>query len=124
MPKHIKFLMFHAVAGFAFAAFLVLTLLVFDVASLRYLMLKSDMKWIAFITLMASMGITFSSVQMGIAIMRLGHKDDTKIRRSRPQNSIDRPTFANPLVERRTRTREIRLTALERPASPSCVVRW
>lgn len=78
MPKHIKFLMFHAAAGFAFAAFLVLTLLVFDVANLRYLMLKSDMKWIAFITLMASMGITFSSVQMGIAIMRLGHQDDTK----------------------------------------------
>ena len=78
MPNHIKFLLFHAACGIVFAAFLVWTMLFFDVANLRYLMLKSDMKWIAFITLMVSMSITFGSVQMGIAIMRMGREDETK----------------------------------------------
>lgn len=76
MPKHIKFLAYHAALGFAFAIFLVLTLLVFNVANLRELLLHSNMKWTALFILTFFMGLTFASVQMGIAIMRIGKDDD------------------------------------------------
>ncbi len=76
MPSFIKFLIFHAVAGFAFAIFVVLVLLAFDVAHLRSLLMASDQKWIALFVLTFFMGLTFGSVQMGIAIMRMGKDDD------------------------------------------------
>lgn len=76
MPNFIKFLIYHAVVGFAFAIFFVLVLLAFDVANLRTLLLASDQKWIALFLFTFFMGLTFGSVQMGIAIMRIGKDDD------------------------------------------------
>ena len=76
MPHFVKFLAYHAALGFAFAIFFVLTLIVFNIANLRELMLHSDQKWIALFVLTFFMGLTFASVQMGIAIWRIGKDDD------------------------------------------------
>ena len=76
MPNHVKFLAYHAILGIAFAIFFVLTLMVFNIANLRELLLHSDQKWLALFLFTFFMGLTFGSVQMGIAIMRLGHDDD------------------------------------------------
>ena len=76
MPKHVRFLAYHAALGFAFALFFVLTLLAFDVGALRSLLLESEQKWTALFVLTFFMGLTFGSVQMGIAIMRIGRDDD------------------------------------------------
>lgn len=76
MPKHVKFLAYHAALGFAFAIFFVLTLLVFNIANLRELLMHSDQKWVALFILTFFMGLTFGSVQMGIAIWRIGKDDD------------------------------------------------
>ncbi|MFY0690835.1 MAG: hypothetical protein JXR14_02820 [Paracoccaceae bacterium] len=76
MPSHIKFLFKHAVIG-AFAAFTFVGLLLwFNVMNLWSLVSQSPDGPLALVVMTAFFVITFSSVQMGIAIMALGEKDD------------------------------------------------
>ena len=76
MPRLVKFLIFHALLGFAIALACVLIILAFDVASLRTLIMSSDVKWLAVFALVVLMTITLASVTMGIAVMRLPYDDD------------------------------------------------
>lgn len=76
MPKLVKFLVFHALLGFAIALASVVVIFALDIASLRTLIMTSDMKWIAAFALIILMTITLASVTMGIAVMRLPYDDD------------------------------------------------
>ena len=76
MPNHIKFLFKNAVFG-ALAAFAFVGLLLwFNVMNLWSLVSHSADGLLALVVMTAFFVITFSSVQMGIAIMALGEKDD------------------------------------------------
>lgn len=66
-----------ALSGFAFAIFFVGGLLAFNIANLKTLILASDVGGSALFVLTFFLGLTFASIQMGIAIMhRFGKKDD------------------------------------------------
>ena len=76
MPKLVKFLIFHALLGFVIALAGVLVILALDIASLRTLIMSSDVKWMAAFALIFLMTITIASVTMGVAVMRLPYDDD------------------------------------------------
>jgi protein-S-isoprenylcysteine O-methyltransferase Ste14 len=79
MPKHIRFLMGHAIigslAGLAFTGIL----FGMDVANLRHLVLNTAGGWLALVVMGVLFAITFGSVQMGRAIMALERKRDTDV---------------------------------------------
>ncbi len=83
MPDHIKFLAKHAAAGFAFGVFIVFSLMLFDLGGLRSLMWASSERWLALGIFSFFMGLTFGSVQMGIAIMKQSDKDDDDDKKGR-----------------------------------------
>lgn len=71
LPVLVRFLMRHALIGFGIAILFVAALLGVDAKGLRTLMLASPDGLLAAGVLTFAMGLTFSSVQMGIAVMLL-----------------------------------------------------
>jgi len=75
MPKLVRFLLIHAAIGFGLAFVFVATLVAFDTGGLRTLMMNSDVGIVAFLLLVFLNGLTFGSVQIGVAVMLLGEED-------------------------------------------------
>ena len=76
MPKLIRLYVINVLIGFALSlAFLVL-LLWLDVAGLRRLILGTEMGWLGGVMLWVFNGIVFAGVQFGIAVMRMGERED------------------------------------------------
>ncbi|MFG1423806.1 hypothetical protein [Roseixanthobacter liquoris] len=75
MPKLVIFLAKHAALGFAIAAAFVGGLVALDLGHLRTLLAGSGEAWLPAFVLTFAMGLTFSSVQMGVAVMLLGEDE-------------------------------------------------
>lgn len=75
LPLLVRFLIRHALIGFGLALLFVTLLLSFDVGGIGTLIFNSSSSVLALIILVASMTVTFSSVQMGFAIMFLREDD-------------------------------------------------
>lgn len=71
MPRHVLFLMRHALIGFVMAAVLVGIVAGFDLGGFRTLAAQSGSAFVAFPVLAFFLGLTLASVQMGAAIMLL-----------------------------------------------------
>lgn len=69
MPLLVKFLIRHAAIGFGFAALFVGTLIVLDIGRIGTILAQSDIRILATALLVMMVGLTFSSVQMGYAVM-------------------------------------------------------
>lgn len=80
MPILVRFLLRHALIGFALAMVFVGALLAFDVARLGSLVWASPSGGLAVAALTFALGLTFGSVQMGVAVMLLGEDDDRPAR--------------------------------------------
>lgn len=75
MPFLVRFLIRHAIIGQAIALLAVLCLLWSDLGGLAKLIRNSEQKWLVLILLNVMMGLTFSSLQMGFAVMLLRDHD-------------------------------------------------
>jgi len=75
MPQLVRFLLVHAAIGFGLAFVFVGMLVAFDTGGLRTLMMSSDIGFVAFLLLVFLNGLTFGSVQIGVAVMLLGEED-------------------------------------------------
>ncbi len=75
MPELIRLLLRHALIGFALALLLVLCLLHFNIGHLADMMTGPDGP-VALFMLIAFIGITFASAQMGIGVMLAGREDE------------------------------------------------
>lgn len=76
MPQLIRLYISQVAIGFAIAAFVVSTLLFYDVANLRHLVMQSDRGFMAVILLWVFNGIVFGSVQFAIRIMFMAENAD------------------------------------------------
>lgn len=92
MPHLVRFLLRHAVIGFGVALVFVAILLALDAHGLRTLMMRGPDGWLAAGVLAFAMGLTFGSVQMGVAVMLLTARDEGGGGRRRP--SGDQPEAA------------------------------
>lgn len=77
MPNHIRFLFRHAIYGAVAACVFVALLMYFNVANLWHLVTHSPSGFLALGVMTAFFIITFSSVQIGIAVMGLQERDDS-----------------------------------------------
>jgi len=77
MPPLVRFLLVHAAIGFAIAFVFVGGFLLMDIGGMRTLMLASDIGLVAMALFTFMTGLTFSSVQMGVAVMLLGEPEDS-----------------------------------------------
>ncbi|MFG1465407.1 hypothetical protein V5F77_21220 [Xanthobacter sp. DSM 24535] len=75
MPKLVIFLAKHAALGFVMAAAFVGGLVALDVGHLRALLAGSHDAWLPASILTFVMGLTFASVQMGVAVMLLAEDE-------------------------------------------------
>ncbi|HEY9079124.1 hypothetical protein [Magnetovibrio sp.] len=75
MPILVRFLLIHAAIGFGLAFVFVSVLVALDTGGLRTLMMSSDVGFVAFFLLVFLNGLTFGSVQIGVAVMLLGEED-------------------------------------------------
>ena len=99
-----RFLIRHALIGFALAILLVGLALIFDLLGLRGLAAASRSGPVAIGVLAFSLGLTFASVQMGMAVMLLGRADDPDSGKARPiPTDQARPIPATLRNRRRTR---------------------
>ena len=80
MPTLVRFLLRHALIGFVLAMVFVGALLAFDVARLGTLVWASPSGGLAVAALTFALGLTFGSVQMGVAVMLLGEDNDRPTR--------------------------------------------
>ena len=94
MPILVRFLIRHALIGIAVAFVFVGALLAFDVARLGTLVWASPSGGLAVAALTFALGLTFGSVQMGVAVMLLGEDAD------RPTRGGGRRMALAPLVQR------------------------
>lgn len=69
MPLLVKFLLRHAAIGFGFAGMFVGMLIWFDIGNIGTILAQSDIRIFATALLVMMVGLTFSSVQMGYAVM-------------------------------------------------------
>jgi hypothetical protein len=76
MPDLVKFMLKHAAIGAIAAVVFVGLILWFDIMHIRHLVTHSPGGYLALVVLTALFTITFSSVQMGVAIMALGEEED------------------------------------------------
>ena len=76
MPKLVVFLMRHAAVGFLLAALFVGLLLLNDVGSLATMAARDGAGVLAIGVLTFFVGLTFSSAQMGFAVMLANDSDD------------------------------------------------
>ena len=77
MPPLVRFMINHAAIGFAIAFVFVGAILALDVSGLRGLFFNDSIGVLALGLLFFFSGLTFASVQMGLAVMALGETDDT-----------------------------------------------
>ncbi|MFK8250082.1 hypothetical protein [Ancylobacter terrae] len=85
MPHLVRFLLRHALIGIAIAVLCVGGLISFDIARLGTLVTQSSAGPLAVVALTIALGITFGSVQMGMAVMLLGAEEpDAGPGRGRP----------------------------------------
>lgn len=77
MPPLIRFMISHAAIGFGISFVFVGAILALDVSNLRALFFNDAMGLLALALLFFFSGLTFASVQMGLAVMALGEIDDT-----------------------------------------------
>lgn len=77
LPKLVRFLILHGALGFLASAVLVGALLAADPGHARRLLLESAGHWWPALLLWFFAGLTFGSVQIGAAVMLLGHDDTT-----------------------------------------------
>ncbi len=75
MPHLILFLARHALTGFAVAAFFVAAVVGFDVAGVGSMMARSEHGFLLAALLFFKLGLTFASVQMGVAVFALKDED-------------------------------------------------
>ncbi len=73
--QFIRFLVGHALLGFAIAVVFICMLLISDAAKLRSLAFKSDIGVMALCVLTLLMGQTFAAVQMGVALWLAARED-------------------------------------------------
>ena len=71
LPRLVRFLLIHAANGMVIGCLLVFGLVWFDVAGLGRLLANSGL---ATFMLFFQTALTFGSVSMGVAVMRLGEK--------------------------------------------------
>ncbi len=76
MPKLLTFLFRHAVVGFVLAALFVGVLLLSDVSGIASLAARDSAGAFAIAVLTFFIGLTFSSAQMGFAVMLAREGDD------------------------------------------------
>jgi hypothetical protein len=76
MPAHVKFLLRHALIGFAIGLVAAMLLVHQDLFQIGTLIGASSDRWLALGLLSFMFGLTFGSVQMGFAIMLLAESDD------------------------------------------------
>ena len=76
MPHLVRFLLRHALVGFAVSAAFVTALVLLDVARLGTLLSTSADGPFALGLLVFALGLTFASVQMGFAVMLLPSEGD------------------------------------------------
>ncbi|WP_374310523.1 hypothetical protein [Methylocella sp.] len=76
MPEPVKFLLRHALIGIAIGLFVVLIIVVEDVAHLYTLIASSADRWLWLFLLAASFGLTFGSLQMGMAVMLMPRDEE------------------------------------------------
>jgi hypothetical protein len=77
IPKLIRLYIRNVLIGFGISAIFVASLIAFDVAGLRHLMLGSSAGWMAIAMMWFANGIVFAGVQFGLAVMALRERDDT-----------------------------------------------
>ncbi|MGF1649659.1 MAG: hypothetical protein ACFCUN_04355 [Hyphomicrobiaceae bacterium] len=75
MSSLIRLILVNSAIGFAAAAVFVALLLAFDIAGLGTLVAGSDVALLAVVMLVGSTGLTFASVQVGVAIMAKSEPD-------------------------------------------------
>ncbi|TDQ84524.1 hypothetical protein A8950_1081 [Dongia mobilis] len=71
MPEPVRFMLKHALFGYAAALVFVTLFLVLDLGGLASLMRSSEFGLLAMALLFFFTGLTFASLQMGIAVMSL-----------------------------------------------------
>ncbi|MCW8914730.1 MAG: hypothetical protein OQK24_02620 [Magnetovibrio sp.] len=76
LPELVKFLLKNAAIGFGLAVVFVAALMIFDVNGLRTLIWASDIWLLALFILTFFTGLTFGSVQIGVAVMLLGENEN------------------------------------------------
>lgn len=91
MPPLARFLLRHALIGFGIAVPFVGMLLWFNVAGLRTLIVESDMGLAAAALLTFFVGLTFGSLQMGIAVWQEGAAGPRLPPRPEKNEPDDRP---------------------------------
>lgn len=100
MPKLLKFLLVNAVIGFGVAVVFVAALIVLDVGGFSTLTARSDVALMAVSVLTFFLGLTFASVQMGIAVMMLPKDDDAGPRGGRRLPAVLTPAYVRVRVRR------------------------
>ena len=76
VPDHVKFLIRHALIGFAIGVGAVVLIVAGDVGRLGSLIAASSQRWLALGLLGFLFGLTFGSVQMGFAIMLMPYNEE------------------------------------------------
>ena len=76
LPDHVKFLIRHALIGFAIGVGAVVLIVAGDVGRLGSLIAASGQRWLVLGLLGFLFGLTFGSVQMGFAIMLLPYDEE------------------------------------------------
>ncbi|MBO0903883.1 hypothetical protein [Jiella sonneratiae] len=84
MPALLRFLLRNALIGFSAAAMLVAAMVVTDTAGFGTVIRQSDIGLIAAALSVYFLGLTFSSVQIGIALMTGQATPDDDVRQRRP----------------------------------------
>ncbi len=99
--KHpiVKLLAVHCLAGFVMAGLFVAGVVINDFGHLRTLAMKSSGGWAAIVLLTFFCGLTFASVQMGVAIMMQARREgDSGGRRAPPRNGSMAPAMVRARV--------------------------
>lgn len=76
MPHLVRFMLRHALVGFAMAIAFVTLILALDLGGLATLASTSDLGVLAVALLTFFTGLTFASLQMGIAVMSMRPRSD------------------------------------------------
>ncbi|MDU8943435.1 hypothetical protein [Ovoidimarina sediminis] len=100
MPKLVALYIRHTLIGFGAAVGFVALLFWFNVANLWHLVTHDPLGPLAAFLLVMFNGIVFSGVQFGIAIMRLGARDDDAPRGPRQAEAVLVPVAARPARRR------------------------
>lgn len=84
MPRLLRLLIVNAAIGFGVSAIFVAALIWTDTGRLGTLIASSPVGWLAAGILFFFVGLTFASVQMGVAVMRLDRDSGGSGKRLRP----------------------------------------